>query len=72
MFAFAALAIGGWAFAVPLLTGPDEGSQVVRAAGVVRGDVVGDKLPVGGNTWVEVRAPAGYEEVDETPAAQKH
>jgi hypothetical protein len=60
VFAVATLAIGAWAFAVPLLTGPDEEAHVVRAAGVVRGDIVGAKLPIGDNAWVVVRAPAGY------------
>ena len=64
VFCLAALAIGAWAFAVPLGTGPDEGSHVVRAAGVVRGDLIGAKLPIGDNTWVMVRAPADYVDVD--------
>ena len=64
MFAFAALAIGAWAFAVPLATGPDEASQFIRAAGVVRGDVVGRHAPDGTNMWAEVSAPAGYRDVE--------
>lgn len=64
VFCLAALAIGAWAFAVPLGTGPDEGSHVVRAAGVVRGDLIGAKLPIGDNAWVMVRAPADYVDVD--------
>jgi hypothetical protein len=34
-----------WALALPLLTGPDEESHAVRAAAMVRGDVVGHRAP---------------------------
>jgi hypothetical protein len=34
-----------WALALPLLVGPDEESHAVRAAAMVRGDVVGQQAP---------------------------
>lgn len=37
---------GAWAIASPLLSGPDEYSHLIKAAGVVRGDLSG--LPIGG------------------------
>jgi hypothetical protein len=40
------LVIGSmWALAMPPATGPDEGFQLFRASGVVRGEVTGSRLP---------------------------
>lgn len=60
-FALVLLATLAWSSGIPLLTGPDEPSQVVRAAGVVRGDAIGRPVPGTDNFFVEVSAPAGYE-----------
>ena len=64
-FALVLLATLAWSSGIPLLTGPDESSQVVRAAGVVRGDAIGRPVPGTDNFFVEVSAPAGYEIADE-------
>jgi hypothetical protein len=50
------LAVGvAWALASPIYSGPDEPSHVLRAAGIMRGDLLGK--PVKGTAFVEVTAP---------------
>ena len=64
---FGLLIVAGtaWAVAVPPMTGPDEGSNAIRAAAVVRGQIAGDPMPElvsGSEAWenvmVEVDVPA--------------
>ena len=47
LIAFALLAVmsGAWALASPMLSGPDEHSHLIKAAGVVRGQFAGDAIP---------------------------
>jgi Predicted membrane protein (DUF2142) len=56
---------GAWALATPLMTGHDEGANAVRAAAVVRGQLVGRPLPPSEtgfveNSVVEVDVPEAY------------
>jgi hypothetical protein len=51
-----------WALTLPLLSGADEESHAVRAAAMVRGDVVGDRAPgdSGSKLFRDVEAPEAY------------
>src|SRR4051794_3577502 len=51
-----------WALALPLLSGPDEESHAVRAAAMVRGDVVGHTAPGdrGSQLFRDVDVPEAY------------
>jgi hypothetical protein len=51
-----------WALALPLLTGPDEESHAVRAAAMVRGDVIGHTAPgdSGSQLFRDVDVPEAY------------
>lgn len=56
---------GAWVLAAPLMTGHDESANAVRAAAVVRGQLVGERVaPSGvgltGNAVVEVDVPDAY------------
>jgi hypothetical protein len=77
IFALLWLLFATWAMATPLFGAPDEPAQVVRAASVVRGQILGKPTTV--DAFTEVRAPAIYEQMartlacwtfkpDETPA----
>jgi hypothetical protein len=57
------LVVGGvWALTLPLLSGPDEESHAVRAAAMVRGDVIGHTAPgdSGSQLFRDVDAPEAY------------
>jgi len=53
-----------WALAMPAMSGPDEAAHAVRAAAVVRGQLIGAKTPPAGNNpewanvFVDVRVPS--------------
>ncbi len=51
-----------WALALPLLVGADEESHAVRAAAMVRGDVIGEKAPQepGSLLLRDVKVPEAY------------
>lgn len=63
--AFAILA-AVWAFAAPLLSGPDEGAHVERAAAVVRGDVIGQPRATIFGTQMQVGVPEAYQRIPES------
>ncbi|GAA1446664.1 DUF2142 domain-containing protein [Leifsonia poae] len=58
LVSFAALFLvsGAWSIATPLSASPDEPSHIIKAAAVVRGELVGKPLPQSGYT--EVRVPS--------------
>lgn len=63
VFGLLAAAMGSWALATPIMTGPDEGAHAIRAAAVARGQWVGGPgIDVLGhrNIFVEVRVPEAY------------
>lgn len=51
-----------WALATPLMSGPDESSQAVRAAAVARGELTGspDSGGLGRNVFTVVEVPEAY------------
>jgi len=60
VFGLLLLAAGVWALATPLFTGPDEVSQARRAAGVVRGQVIGERTGPDPVLLVRVEVPGLY------------
>lgn len=64
MFAAAALAafalLAAWAITVPLYSAPDETSQVVHAAALVRGQLIGRPGTGAQNPYSTVRVPASF------------
>jgi hypothetical protein len=55
------MALGAiWAYANPLFNSPDEPTQVVRAAAVVRGQLVGTQAPDRQRAYTVVTVPAAY------------
>jgi hypothetical protein len=65
LWALLTLAGLAWAASLPLMTGPDEPAHAVRAAGIVRGELVGRPIPGAHNHFVTVPAPAGYDKADD-------
>lgn len=63
VFGLLLLATSAWALSLPLMTGPDEAPQAIRAAAVVRGQLTGDNPDVG-NARVYVEVPEAYAEAD--------
>lgn len=55
---FALMAV--WAVSVPLYTGPDEPSQAVHAAALVRGQLIGTPAPGYENPFTSVKVPATF------------
>jgi len=60
VFSLVLAAAGVWALATPLFTGPDEVSQVRRAAAVVRGQVIGERTGPDPVLLVQVDVPGLY------------
>ncbi|MBK6857005.1 MAG: DUF2142 domain-containing protein [Microthrixaceae bacterium] len=60
MFGLVLTAAGVWALATPLFTGPDEVSQVRRAAAVARGQLVGERTGPDPVLLMRVEVPGLY------------
>ena len=60
VFGLVLVAAGVWALATPLFTGPDEVSQVRRAAAVVRGQIIGERTGPDPVLLVRVDVPGLY------------
>lgn len=61
------LLIGSWALATPILSAPDEPSHVVKAAAVVRGELVGRRAASELGMTAYVRLPAVFGEAHVVP-----
>ncbi|HTW98533.1 MAG TPA: hypothetical protein VMD59_07140, partial [Acidimicrobiales bacterium] len=59
-FAVSFVCMAGWSFASPLFSGPDEPVHVIKAAAVVRGQLLGDLLDGPSSPFAEVHIPAFY------------
>lgn len=64
-FALAAGLFGSWSLASPLMSVPDEGSHVITAAALIRGEFSGPALPSTSSTLREVEIPELYARVND-------